>query len=219
MNAIEIIAIILMVEWAIIHVAAFVGIGIPAWSDDMSSTGVYFAADLLMTDLEYKKEYDNAVHPRMSGKILWQHGYNLGWVGLWSGIAVPVCIAYQNRMAWVMTLVPFLADVGYFVAFDLFQHGGRVAQAQTYIISVGSILTAISVSQHHDDVSDTEFYVSIIVPSCLIFAGILEKLGVMEKLLVCCGVKTRAQYDAMGPRPAGTATTSTELPEVSKGAV
>ena len=84
-----------------------------------------------------------------------------------------------------------------------------MAQAQTYIVSTASILTAISVSQRHDDVSDTELYVMISVNSCLIFAGILNELGVMEKLLLCCGAKTRAQYDAMGPRTAGT--TSTEI--------
>ena len=209
MDAIEIIATILFVEWGIVHIVAFAMIGIPAWSDNMSSTGVYGAADLLMSVPEYKKEYDSAVFPRMSGKILFQHGFNLGWCGVWSGVAVPICIAYHNRMAWVMALVPFCADCGYFIAFDMFKHGGLMAQAQTYIVSTASILTAISVSQRHDDVSDTELYVMISVNSCLIFAGILNELGVMEKLLLCCGAKTRAQYDAMGPRTAGT--TSTEI--------
>ena len=117
LSAGEIVAFVCMIEWAIIHVAAMFMIGIPAWSDKSP----YGAYDALMGVDAYKKEYDAAIRPRLSGKILWQHGFNLGWCGLWAGIAVPLCIYHQNRMAWVMTLVPFLTDIGYFVAFDLFK--------------------------------------------------------------------------------------------------
>jgi hypothetical protein len=140
LSAGEIVAFVCMIEWAIIHVAAMFMIGIPAWSDKSP----YGAYDALMGVDAYKKEYDAAIRPRLSGKILWQHAFNLGWIGLWAGVAVPLCIYHQNRMAWVMSLVPFLADVGYFVAFDLFKLGGGMAQAQTYIISVGSISWACS---------------------------------------------------------------------------
>jgi len=139
-------------------------------------------------------------------------------------------------MAWVMSLVPFLVDIGYFVAFDLFKLGGGMAQAQTYIVSIGSILTAVSVHEHHGPAmcasyskiqrnlcmgtaqSDAEFYASIIVPSCLIFFGILEKLELTDKLLRCCGANTRADYDAMGPRAGGGSTTVVEMNPVSAGA-
>jgi hypothetical protein len=196
MDAIEITATILFVEWGIVHIIAFALIGIPAWSDNMSSTGVYGAADLLMSVPEYKKEYDSAVFPRMSGKILFQHGFNLGgWCGVWS-CAVPIAIAYQNRMAWVLGLVPYFLDWGYFMAFDWFGLGGTVAQAQTYNVSTAMILTAFSANNRHDDVSQAEFIVMVAVPSCLIFAGILHVLGVVPGKR--CGAKTRAEYDAEG---------------------
>jgi hypothetical protein len=237
-SAIEYVAIVLLVEWGLIHIAAFFTIGIPAWSDKLGGAGAFAAMDLLMAVPEYKKEFDAAVPARMSGKIIWQHAFNLGWSGLWSGIVVPMCIVYQNRMAWVMSLVPFLVDIGYFVAFDLFKLGGGMAQAQTYIVSIGSILTAVSVHEHHGPAmcasyskfpaayevcmgmaqSDAEFYASIIVPSCLIFFGILEKLELTDKLLRCCGANTRADYDAMGPRAGGGSTTVVEMNPVSAGA-
>ena len=197
LSAGETVAFICMIEWGLIHVAAMFMIGIPAWSDKSP----YAAYDQLMGVDAYKKEYDAATHPRLSGKILWQHGFNLGWCGLWCGIAVPLCIYNQNRMAWVMSLVPFLADVGYFVAFDLFKLGGGMAQAQTYIVSIGSIMTALSVHDHWGPLqSDSEFYITIIVPSLLIFFGLLEKLELTDSLLKCCGANTKADYDAMGPR-------------------
>lgn len=190
-------AIICFVEWGLIHVAAFVMIAIPAWSDNL--TAVYGAYDLLMKDDSYKKEYAAMVVPRLAGKIIFQHGCNLGWCGIWSGVVVPLCIVHHNRMAWVMTLVPWLADVGYFCAFDLFKLGGGMAQAQTYIVSIGSILTAASVYEHHN-VSHLEFNISIIVPSTLIFFGLLEKAGVTDMLLKCFHHKIKADYDAMAPR-------------------
>ena len=125
----ETVAFICMIEWGLIHVAAMFMIGVPAWSDKLGASGAYGAYDLLLQDDKYKKEYDDAKHPRLSGKILWQHGFNLGWCGLFACVGVPLCIFYENRMAWVMTLVPFLTDVGYFVAFDLFKLGGGMAQA------------------------------------------------------------------------------------------
>jgi hypothetical protein len=242
-SAIEYVAIVLFVEWALIHVAAFFMIAVPAWSDKLGAGGAFAAMDLLMAAPEYKKEFDAAVPARLSGKMIFQHGVNLGWIGLWSGIVVPMCIVYQNRMAWVMSLVPFFADVGYFVAFDLFKLAGGIGQAQTYIVSIGSILTAVSVHEHHgpalcasssklpppfdavhklclDKVqSDAEFYASIIVPSCLIFFGILEKLELTDKLLHCCGANTRADYDTMGPRAGGErSTAAVEMNPVSAGA-
>ena len=63
----EIVAFICMIEWGIIHVAAMFMIGIPAWSDKSP----YAAYDQLMAVDAYKKEYDAATHPRLSGKILW----------------------------------------------------------------------------------------------------------------------------------------------------
>jgi len=60
-------------------------IGIPAWSDKLGAGGAFAAMDLLMAVPEYKKEFDAAVPARMSGKIIWQHAFNLGWSGLWSG--------------------------------------------------------------------------------------------------------------------------------------
>ena len=202
LSTVEIVAFVCMIEWGIIHIAAFFMISFPAWSDKLGpSGGSYAAYDLLMQDDKYKKEYDEAKHPRLSGKILWQHGFNLGWCGLFAGVGVPLCIFYENRMAWVMTLVPFLADVGYFVAFDLFKLGGGMAQAQTYIVSIGSIMTALSVHDHWGPLqSDSEFYITIIVPSLLIFFGLLEKLELTDSLLKCCGANTKADYDAMGPR-------------------
>ena len=175
--------------------------GLPAWVDNMSSSGVYAAADALMAVPEYKDEYDKAVHPRMSGKVLWQHAFNLGWSGVWSGVVCPLYIANHNREAWAMTMVPYLVDWGYFIAFDWFRTGGPVAQAQTYIVSIGSILTAVSVNKHHN-VSQAEFLVMIVIPSLLISFGILEKLGVTDLILKCLGMKTRGDYDAMGPRQA-----------------
>lgn len=201
MNWIEIVAIICLVEWGIIHVLAFLMMGIPAWSDKMSSAGVYKAADLLMAVPEYKAEYDRAVHPRMSGKVLWQHAFNLGWAGIWSGVVCPIYIANHNREAWAMTMIPYLVDWGYFIAFDWFKLGGTVAQAQTYIVSIGSILAAISVTQHHE-VPQYEAIVMIVIPSLLILFGILEKLGVTDMILRCFGAKTRGDYDKMGPRTA-----------------
>ena len=104
MSWVEIVACVCLVEWGIIHIAAFFMMGIPAWSDNMSSTGVYAAADLLMAVPEYKAEYDRAVHPRLSGKVLWQHAFNLGWTGVWSAVVCPIYIANHNREAWAMTM-------------------------------------------------------------------------------------------------------------------
>jgi len=199
----EIVAVICLVEWGLIHIAAYFAVGVPAWGDKLSSTGVYQAADTLMAVPEYKAEYDSAIHPRMSGKILWQHGFNLGWSGVWCGVLCPIYIANHNREAWVMTMVPYLIDWGYFVAFDWFKLGGVIAQAQTYIVSIGSILTAVSVNKHHV-LGDTEFIAMVTIPSLLMFFGILEKLGITDVILKSFGMKTRADYDAMGPRVANS---------------
>jgi hypothetical protein len=208
LSAVEIIGIICMVEWGLIHIAAFFMMK-GAWHDDIRS--VYNAYDELMGVKEYKDEYDNVGPPgRMQGKVLWQHALNLGWAGAWSGIVVPIYLANHNREAWMMSLVPYLVDWGYFMAFDWFHLGGKMAQAQTYIVSIGSIMCAISVNTHHV-VPQGEFIVMIIIPSLLIFFGILEKLSVTDYILKCFGMKTRADYDAMGPRNASAAVAAKEV--------
>ena len=94
-----------MVEWGLIHIAAFFMMK-GAWHDDIRS--VYNAYDELMGVKEYKDEYDNVGPPgRMQGKVLWQHALNLGWAGAWSGIVVPIYLANHNREAWMMSLVLF----------------------------------------------------------------------------------------------------------------
>merc|ERR1711998_203775 len=110
-------------------------IAMPAWTGDVGSALAGIATE---SGIDYKA-YEYPVH---TNRVFIQHGINLGIAGLMAHLAIPAM-----WMGWeaapVIALVPFLADVGYFIAFDLTHLGAIYAQAQTYIISVGIICTAL----------------------------------------------------------------------------
>ena len=122
-------------EWAIIHYAAMFLLVIPAWTGDV---GTGMAGVATESGIDYLA-YEYPVH---TNRIFIQHGINLGIAGLFSHLAIPAMLM-KWEAAPVIAMVPYLVDWGYFIAFDLPHLGSVPAQAQTYIISVGLICTAL----------------------------------------------------------------------------
>ena len=71
-----------------------------------------------------------------------QHGMNLWIAGLFADLAI-LALILNWEAAPVIALLPFLIDVAYFTGFDIPQLGGAIGQAQTYIVSVGIICSAV----------------------------------------------------------------------------
>lgn len=71
----------------------------------------------------------------------------------------------------MLPLATDLFDWGYFVGIDWVGRGGRIGQAQTFIVSTGLLCSAISVGGLHA-VPEAEYIVTIITPCVLIAAGL-----------------------------------------------
>ena len=78
--------------------------------------------------------------PKWTGRTLFQHAWNLGWAGGFSMLCAYLVRNDPVRYLPVLALVPWLADWGYFMATDIPELGGVVAQAQTYIVSAACVL-------------------------------------------------------------------------------
>lgn len=106
----------------------------------------------VMTDLskdpEAKAAWEAARghYPTFLGKVLSHHGCNLGWIGAWSIWVGVVALQDINEMSWVLGLVPFFADIGYWIHYDWFKIGSITAEMQTYIISTALYCTGVALS-------------------------------------------------------------------------
>ena len=122
-------------EWAIIHYIAFVMTSGQAWTNNLGGVMKGIAGSSTV-------DYSSYTYPIHTSRIFIQHGINLGVAGFFSHYAI-LAMMFNWEAAPVIAFVPFLVDVGYFTAIDLPHLGSIPAEAQTYIISVGIICTAV----------------------------------------------------------------------------
>jgi len=184
------IACVCFIEWALIHIVAGIGVIGPAEDNDVLSVTDAICSEA-PDDVKEQAESVQVWSPMVS-RILVQHGFNLLFVGFYA-LIIPFWYSLSTfydpnifRYAFYLSLWPYLADWGYFIGIDTVGYGGAFAEAQTYIISIGLLLTAITVRKEFSQrVGKIEFIITIIIPLILILAGIINKIlfaGAKEKL-------------------------------------
>jgi len=186
----EIVGVVFMVEWGIIHVAAMVVICMPASRNDGPGwAGVYDNLSKQYPSLV--PQYEKMTLPPLASRIVLQHGINLGWCGLWALLA-PALMSSElwNRFTFMWCLVPYMADLAYWISLDVPELVGTVGQAQTYIVSAGLFCIGYGVNERWKNspapFAPTPFETGVMygIP-CVLFG-----LGVLQKLTGLCGLKT-----------------------------
>ena len=88
-----------------------------AWTGDVGGAmaGIFGSSGI---------DYTAYTYPVHTNRIFIQHGINLGIAGLFADIAI-VALIFNMEAAPLIAFVPFLVDVGYFIAVDL-PHLGSV---------------------------------------------------------------------------------------------
>ena len=178
----EIVGAICMIEWGIIHLMAAGMLTPPASRNDPAA--FYQALMDGMSDSLREKYKAFPAVPPYTMRVMVQHGLNLGWCGVLS-IATTMFMAdsYMNRFSGLVCIVPWFADICYWIALDVPEMVGPVAQAQTYIVSVGTMFINIGVNERYKKMpggaapSDAEFGIMIFLPCLLIGVGIIQKIG------------------------------------------
>ena len=122
-------------EWAFVHYIAGILVVPNGWVNNNGKAMNNFG---LTTGIDYEA-YEYPVH---TNRIFIQHGLNLAIAGLFSDLAIGGLVLNWEA-APMIALVAFLVDVAYFIAFDLPHLGPIPAEAQTYIISLGLICSAV----------------------------------------------------------------------------
>jgi len=171
-----------MIEWGIIHVIAAILLVPPASRND-PVTFYTRLMDAMPDSLKEKYEAFPAVPP-YTMRVMIQHGLNLGWCGILS-LATTMFMAdsYMNRFAGLLCIVPWFADMCYWISLDVPEVVGPIGQAQTYIVSVGTIFINIGVNERYKKMpggaapSDAEFGIMIFLPCLLIGVGIIQRIG------------------------------------------
>mmetsp|Transcript_23707 Transcript_23707/g.72950 ORF Transcript_23707/g.72950 Transcript_23707/m.72950 type:complete len:190 (-) Transcript_23707:289-858(-) len=160
-------------EWALIHIFAGSISYYFLTKNDIAGylSGICQTAPAAIHDEAKKTSTWNPMNIR----VLLQHAFNLFTVGVFSVALAILAVTNVNRMSWYLGLWPFVFDIGYFIAVDTVHFGPVPGEAQTYIISVGQICTAIAVKMKYP-VGQVEFVVTLAVSGGLIAAGILNKL-------------------------------------------
>ena len=130
------------VEWGLIHIAAFVIFMMHSRDNDATGLKELYPAIYGGASDELHSSFRAATFPAMSNRLLLQHGFNLGWAGLWSLFAAYVAYKQQPlaRYTWLLTVPVLFVDIGYFWAIDTVKLGNAPAEAQTFICSIGSAL-------------------------------------------------------------------------------
>lgn len=159
-------------EWGLIHIAAMFVMCPPALKNDIAA---YYVPGLLeYASPEDQEAYKKTRWPKWTGRPLFQHGWNLGWSGVWSFLCVQ-WILTPNEMLPILALVPWLSDWGYFMAIDIPELGGVVPQAQTFIITIACICGCIAAADAFGTSSDT-LMMQIAGYSTLAIAAIINKI-------------------------------------------
>lgn len=129
--------------------------------------------------------------PAYSGKVLSHHGLNLGWIGAWSLWVGLKALQDNNEMTWVLALVPFLADIGYWIHYDWFELGSLAAEAQTFIISLGLYCCGLAMR----DASATPYVsenVMLGVPIAFVCLALLVKVLILAGMWPYVGEGSRS---------------------------
>ena len=120
-------------------------------------------------------EDTDAGWPFLCNRILLQHSLNLGFVGVQGIIAAfAILDTHAWRHCYLLAFPCFWFDIGYFVAIDIPELGGLGPQAQTYIVSVGMIMAALSTKKYHD-MSDGEFGLYMVMPILFMTVALVTK--------------------------------------------
>jgi len=177
LDAVRIIACILMVEWGLIHIMAGC-ITIPTGlKNDLASYFGGLYGGLSGVDPAAAEDLKSAKFWKYTNRALFQHGINLLWIGVWSCVFAGVNYWPEiNRMAWALYCPIYLFDWGYFLAIDTKELGGLMGEVQTYINGAAGILTAVLMRYGRTDVGMGEFIAYVVVSSLLILAGIVNKI-------------------------------------------
>jgi len=181
-----------MVEWGLVHVLGMILDGMygivnktkPAYVGTYGKVLGPDAKDPRSAKLNelYDAFYANPLPPYYS-RIIVQHAWNLGWAGV-AALVAPAFIASPLwcRFTFVWCLIPYLLDVGYWLAVDVPGLGGAAAEAQTYIVSVGMGCIGHGINERFKDAGpnapgDAEKYLMYIVPGLLFMLGLITKAG------------------------------------------
>ena len=122
------------------------------------------------------KDNNSAGWPLFSNRIPIQHGINLLAVATEAWVAVAL-IANKSRCALLGCLAPFLADIAYFVAVDVPAFGGAPSEAQTFIVSVGTLSAAMMVKAEHSGMPAWEFYLGVVGPIIFLVVAFVRAVG------------------------------------------
>ena len=85
----------------------------------------------LLKDLTY--------HPA-AGALIFQHGWNLGWIGLTTVVGGVYVWRGSAAAIWLSALVGGMADLGYFIFMDLGGHVNFVPGTVMTLVSSAAIL-------------------------------------------------------------------------------
>ena len=179
----KVVGFIAFLEWGLIHLAAGTITVTPALQDNVNQYYINVYSEFPGSPA-LVREYTNAKFPKYSNRVLLQHGLNLFWAGAWS-IMLCYFMVHPTRAVWLLGLVPYLFDVGYFIAIDLNEGailGGKMGEAQTFIVSTG-LFCAAWIAMVEYGVKGAELALTMIVPGLLFAAAAANQLGMLKEEL------------------------------------
>ena len=160
------------VEWGLIHLAACSIYMKHTWQNDGSGLPSLYPAIFGGASDAVVAEFKSASFPPMSNRLLLQLGMSLGFAGVWS--IMTAYVAYQqqplSRYVWLLTVPVLTCDICYFTAIDTVKLGDPIAEAQTFICSIGSAFLVYDLYKQ-GKISGSEASTTGVLSLCLAAAG------------------------------------------------
>jgi hypothetical protein len=160
------------VEWGLIHLAACSIYMKHTWQNDGSGLPSLYPAIFGGASDAIVADFRSASFPPMSNRLLLQLGMSLGFAGAWS--LMTAYVAYQqqplSRYVWLLTVPVLTCDICYFTAIDTVNLGDHMAEAQTFICSIGSALLVYDLYKQ-GKISGSEASTTGVLSLCLAAAG------------------------------------------------
>uniref|UniRef100_A0A7S4C053 EXPERA domain-containing protein n=1 Tax=Chrysotila carterae TaxID=13221 RepID=A0A7S4C053_CHRCT len=171
LTAINWIAFACYLEWGLAHLLACGLVCVPAARDDPGAVLSTYLKGASDKEREHLRDHP---FPRHTNRILLQHGYNIGVAGAWSLMLCYFVLA-PVRNTWLLGLLPWTFDIGYFLSVGVPELGDTASEAQSYIITTALFLTAFVVRDAYD-VTFVELALTMAVPGLLPVAALANKV-------------------------------------------
>lgn len=165
------VGVILMLEWAIIHMFAGIISMSFAYPNDIASYVIGINAHAPAAEKERTLAVDDWSF--LVQRVLIQHAWNLLFVGTWALVLTFVVAARPiPRSTVLLSLFPWFFDMGFLIAIEIPKYANELSSAQTFLLAVAIACFNYILKQRFGELPAWEYFGAYGLAAMLFLFGV-----------------------------------------------